>query len=178
MPLILLADWEDAREVGILGVAERRRSTPEGPPHGPENAETAALVSPSGPKAALKAELEPLGNAITLLAVVLCILGLLTVNAYLYHDGVSEFTLLRPRFVYAGWWVALVLTTTLIMVVLVSEEAFRGWFSRFRAVCGCSEMSSIYRASPIATRRPLEPRLLDIALGQGGDKQCGLCAPK
>ena len=57
-------------------------------------------------------------------AVVLCILGLLTVNAYLYHDGVSEFTLLRPRFVDAGWWVALVLTTALIMVVLVSGEAF------------------------------------------------------
>src|SRR5215203_5674012 len=59
-------------------------------------------------------------------AVVLCILGLLTVNAYLYHDGVSEFTLLRPRFVNAGWWVALVLTTALLLVVLVSEEVVSG----------------------------------------------------
>jgi hypothetical protein len=34
-----------------------------------------------------------------------------------------------------------------------------------------------YRASVIVSYRPLEPRLLDIALGQGGDKARGLCAP-
>ena len=72
-------------------VAERRRSTPEGPPHGPGNAEIAAPVASRVPIAALKAELESLGKAITPLAVVLYIPQAISETVGAHYVGVSGF---------------------------------------------------------------------------------------
>jgi hypothetical protein len=46
--------------------------------------------------------LEKLGRIFGALAILLYIIGLLTVNTYLFSLGVSEFSLLRARFIYTG----------------------------------------------------------------------------
>lgn len=47
------------------------------------------------------------------------ITGLLTVNTYLYQLGVSDFSVLRPRFIYIGWWVFTFITVSFIPVVFL-----------------------------------------------------------
>ena len=54
----------------------------------------------------LRESQEHFARVLGLLAVLLYVLGLLTVNAYLDQYGVSEFSLVRPRAIVTGAGVA------------------------------------------------------------------------
>ncbi len=70
------------------------------PPSEPAPQEhTAAILDEDDGKA-----IEQLTKLGTLLTVLMYVLGLLTVNAYLRYLGVSDFSLIKPRYVYVGFW--------------------------------------------------------------------------
>jgi hypothetical protein len=84
-------------------VARRRRGTypaPWRPPVPSSNARTPAneLRQPL--------DIERLAKLMAGIAVFLYVLGLLAINAYLFRLGVSDFTLVRTRFIYTGTLIA------------------------------------------------------------------------
>jgi hypothetical protein len=66
------------------------------------------------PAKSLKDQIESLSKAVALIAIGLYIIGLLTVNAYLYTLGVSDFSTLKPRYIYTGFVVTLSITITVV----------------------------------------------------------------
>jgi hypothetical protein len=64
---------------------------------------------------------ERLTKAGTLLGLVLCVAGLLTVNSYLRYLGISDFSLLKPRYIYIGGWLGL----TVVIGLFVWQVAVR-----------------------------------------------------
>ena len=75
-----------------------------------------------------KMQIETLVRSVAIVGAIFCVLGFLTTNAYLYKLGVSDFSLLRTRFILTG-----VLTLAPLVLALIGGSMPRS-MSRCTAV--------------------------------------------
>jgi hypothetical protein len=100
-------------------------STETDHPRKPASSRAAVVAQP------VRYDLEKIGKGAGALALGLYVLGLLIVNAYLFRLGASDFTLVRPRFVYTG---ALIVLLTLIALSGPAIGASFVWQRRQRGL--------------------------------------------
>jgi hypothetical protein len=93
----------------VVGVTRRRvrRAPPDAAPQEPNVPESGVPESGPGPLKALQLiNLEQPAKILAGLGLFLYILGLLNVNGYLFAFGVTDFSLIRTRFIYTGVLIA------------------------------------------------------------------------
>jgi hypothetical protein len=61
------------------------------------------------------------------LGLILYVLGLLAVNGYLFRLGMSDFSLLRPRFIYTGTLIASTILLPFLLTVQAGQELVMDW---------------------------------------------------
>jgi hypothetical protein len=81
-------------------------------------AQNATKPNQAAPNEKSKSDVEQIIKWVTILGIVLYVIGLLTVNTYLYRLGLSDFALLRTKFIYIGAWIALFIALASVPPVL------------------------------------------------------------